>query len=71
MLLRAFQQRHLFVHRQGIVDTEYAERSGDRTWPKGRRIVLTAQDILEYLRIVEKLVKGMRADAAEVVRSRN
>ena len=63
VLVRAFQQRHLFVHRQGIVDAEYAKRSGDVTWAEERRIVLTARDILKNVRIVEKLAKGMKADA--------
>lgn len=71
VLLHAFQRRHLFVHRQGIVDADYLKKSGDETWAEGRRIVLTAQDILEYVRIVEKLAKGMRADAVEAMSSRN
>lgn len=71
VLLRAFQRRHLFVHRQGIVDAEYTKRSGDETWAEGRRIVLIARDILEYVRIVEKLAKGMRVDAVEALSSRN
>lgn len=71
VLLCAFQRRHLFVHRQGVVDAAYLEKSGDATWAEGQRIVLTAQDILEYVRIVEKLAKGMRADAVEALSSRN
>lgn len=71
VLLRAFQQRHLFVHHQGVVDAAYLEKSGDTTWVEGQRIVLTAQDILEYVRIVEKLAKGMRADAVETMSTRD
>lgn len=71
VLVRAFQQRHLFVHRQGIVDAEYTKKSGDVTWAEERRIVLTARDILEYVRIVEKLAKAMRVDAVEALSSRN
>ncbi len=57
---RAFQQRHLLAHREGLVDEEYITKSGDPRYRPGQRLVLRA----EAAELVEKLVTGLRSDAA-------
>lgn len=50
-----YQRRHLLVHRQGIVDQAYLDRSGDSAYGLSQRIVVRAQDVSELatgLRVV-------------------
>lgn len=61
---RAFQQRHLLAHRQGLVDDEYIAKSGDTRYRPGQRLVLRAEAVTEAVELVEKLVAGLRSDAA-------
>jgi RNA polymerase subunit RPABC4/transcription elongation factor Spt4 len=61
---RAFQQRHLLAHRQGLVDEEYVTKSGDTRYRPGQRFVLRAEAVTEAVDLVEKLVTGLRSDAA-------
>ena len=63
VLKRAFQQRHLLAHTQGIVDQHYIAHSGDTSHQVGQRIVLTAEDIRYYLDCIQKLAQGMLEDA--------
>ena len=62
-LTRAFQQRHLLAHRQGLVDQEYITRSGDTTYRLGQRIVIRDVTVRQCVDLIEKLVTGMAADA--------
>lgn len=62
-LVRAFQQRHLLAHRQGLVDEEYIAKSGDTRYRPGQRLVLRAEGVIEAVELVEKLVAGLRDDA--------
>jgi len=55
-----FQQRHLFAHREGIVDADYIQKSGDTRYGEGQRIVLKPEAILEFVSNLEKLVVGLR-----------
>lgn len=50
-----FQQRHLLQHKDGIVDQEYISKSGDSSYLIGQRIVINKSNVLDYVRIVEKL----------------
>lgn len=61
-LMRAFQQRHLLAHRQGLVDEEYIAKSGDTRYRPGQRLVLRAESVTEAVELVEKLVAGLRGD---------
>lgn len=49
------QRRHLFVHKQGIVDSDYLRRTSD-SLPVGARLPITSQDIEQYLRTVAKAI---------------
>lgn len=63
---RAFQQRHLLAHRQGLVDEEYITKSGDTRYRPGQRLVLRAEGVNEAVEFVEKLVAGLRSDVTKV-----
>lgn len=65
-LRRAFQQRHLLAHTQGIVDQDYITRSGDGRYRSGQRIVVRVDTVQEAVGHIEKLVSGMIADAKRV-----
>ena len=59
-LRRRFQQRHVLVHKQGIVDQPYIDRSGDSSYSEGQRLVIREHDVLELVDVVKKLVGGLR-----------
>lgn len=55
-----FQLRHCLAHCDGIVDRRYLDRSGDRTYEAGQRLRVTAEDVLRFADLAERLVTGMR-----------
>jgi hypothetical protein len=57
------QRRHLFIHKRGLVDDEYLQRTGDAT-PLGYRLSITSEDVEHYLIAVQKAVVAI-ATAAE------
>jgi hypothetical protein len=61
-LHRLFQQRHLLAHREGLVDQDYLDRSGDLAYAVGQRLVIREQTVLRLADLLEKLVMGLRAD---------
>lgn len=63
-LQRAFQQRHLLAHTQGIVDADYLAKSGDTRYQIGQRIVVRETFAREIAALVRKLVTGMIEDVA-------
>ena len=62
-LKRAFQQRHLLAHTQGIVDQNYIDRSGDTSHQLGERLVIRGAAVLNFLDVVEKLMEHLRVSA--------
>ena len=62
-LKRAFQQRHLLAHTQGIVDQEYIDLSGDASHKTGERLVIDEDGVLRFLEVVEKLADSLRVEA--------
>lgn len=58
-LRRFFQQRHLLVHDDGIVDQSYLDRSGDQTYRLGQRLVTKPTAGRRAADLVEKLARGM------------
>jgi hypothetical protein len=54
-LKRYFQQRHLLAHQQGIVDQDYIDRSGDRTYSVGQRVIIKPDDVLAFVSATERL----------------
>lgn len=64
-LQRAFQQRHLLAHTQGLVDQDYLTKSGDTRYRVGQRIVVRIETVRETTATIEKLVAGMQKDASQ------
>lgn len=62
LLSRAFQQRHLLAHTQGLIDQDYITRSGDSSYRPGQRLVLRQSAVREAVALIEKLASGMAAD---------
>lgn len=54
-LKKCFQQRHCLQHKEGIIDQEYIDKSGDNSYKVGQRLVIKESNILEYAAIVIKL----------------
>ena len=54
-----FQQRHLIVHTNGIVNENYITKSGDTSYSIGERLVIKEPDVLRFLSIVKKLGQGL------------
>ncbi|MFN3628267.1 MAG: hypothetical protein ACK4S3_10385 [Parvibaculum sp.] len=62
-LKRGFQQRHLLAHREGLVDTDYISRTGDKNYREGQRLVIKEGSVRECLALIEKLGAALAADA--------
>ena len=56
-----FQRRHIMVHNGGLVDEQYIHKSGDDSYSVGQRLVIRDMDIIELIRIVEKLGSGLKS----------
>jgi len=63
-LTRAFQQRHLLAHTQGLVDQDYITRSGDNAYRVGQRLVIREATVRECLDLIEKLANGLAVDVS-------
>lgn len=55
-----FQRRHLIAHRNGIVDQEYIDKSGDRTYAIGQRLVIKETTVLRLANLLAKLSSELR-----------
>ena len=62
-LQKAFQQRHLLAHTQGIVDADYVQKSGDTRYQPGQRIVVREDGVRETVALISKLADALLADA--------
>lgn len=58
-LQKYFQQRHLLAHRQGLVDTDYLNKTGDTTYREGQRVVIKRSAVLNCLDLIEKLASAI------------
>jgi hypothetical protein len=58
-LERCFQQRHLLVHEDGIVDERYIERSGDTSYRLGQRLVIKPAGVRRAADLIETLAHGI------------
>lgn len=56
-----FQQRHVLVHRQGIVDEQYVNAVPEAEQQVGQRLVLDRRDADEALDAVEAVVRAVSA----------
>lgn len=54
------QKRHLLAHCEGIVDEKYFEKSGDKTYKVGQRIVIKDKDVLILVSLIKKLVDNIK-----------
>ena len=54
-----FQQRHLLAHREGLVDQGYIDKSGDRSYSIGQKLVIKGPAVLRLAELVEKLAHGL------------
>lgn len=52
LLTKLFQQRHLFIHNKGVVDQEYIDKSGDKNYTIGQRIVVMKTEINKLTEIL-------------------
>jgi hypothetical protein len=50
-----FQQRHLLAHQQGIVDQDYIDRSNDKTYAAGQRLLIRDSAVREFADLIEEL----------------
>lgn len=64
LLRMCFQQRHVLVHNQGIVDDAYVKRSGDPQYQSGQHIVVRAVDVLALADAIERLASEMLDQAS-------
>jgi hypothetical protein len=60
------QRRHIFQHRDGVVDQRYLNQSGDQAYRVGERLVANARDVLELAGLVESLVSALRSNVPGV-----
>lgn len=58
-LNRYFQQRHLLAHKDGIVDDDYIQRSGDTSYTAGQRIVVKGDSVRECVDLIENLARAL------------
>ena len=58
-LIKLFQQRHLLAHREGIVDHEYIDKSGDTSYTVGQRLVIREASVLKLADLLSKLANGL------------
>jgi uncharacterized Zn finger protein (UPF0148 family) len=56
-----FQQRHVLAHLDGIIDQKYIDRSNDRRFNIGQRLVVTEHNVSDLAIIVNKLAGGLEA----------
>jgi len=57
-----FQKRHILVHNDGIVDEKYIQKSSDKTFKLGQRIIVNIVDVEACLKLVENLGTAMNKE---------
>lgn len=55
-----FQKRHLISHRNGIVDQEYLDKTNDKTYSIGQRLVVQESTILLLADLLSKLTEELK-----------
>lgn len=56
-----FQQRHVLIHLEGIVDQQYIDRSNDRRFDVGQRLIIAELAVVKLAAVIEKLATGLVA----------
>lgn len=67
-LQRYFQQRHILAHKDGIVDEEYRQKTGDRQYQSGQRLVIRESDVMRFTDLVEHLATKLRSACLEKIK---
>jgi hypothetical protein len=57
--IRSFQKRHLLAHRMGVIDDKYIAATNDSSAIAGRRVQITAGEVIDSLVIVEALGQAL------------
>lgn len=55
-----FQKRHILEHNDGIVDEKYIEKTNDLEYEVNQRLIITHKSVSSFIRIITKLIKGIR-----------
>lgn len=55
-----FQRRHILEHNEGIIDEKYIEKSGDKTYTIGQRVIVKKDDAEHLLKIIKKLTTFLK-----------
>jgi hypothetical protein len=55
-----FQKRHLIAHRNGIVDLDYIDKSGDKSYSTGQRLVIQEATVICLADLLSKLSGELR-----------
>lgn len=58
-LSKSFQKRHVLSHKLGIVDQEYIDKTGDASVQAGRKLRITASEVLAILSSLKTLGKAL------------
>lgn len=53
-----FQRRHILEHNEGIIDEKYKEKSFDKSYIVGQRVIVKKEDIFKLLEIIKKLTNN-------------
>lgn len=56
-----FQQRHLLAHREGLVDQDYLDKTGDQTYKVGQKLIVREPAVVRLAELVQQLATGLRA----------
>jgi hypothetical protein len=57
-MVSVFQKRHLIAHRLGVVDQEYIDRTNDLGAEIGKKVPLTAEEVLEAAAACQRTVNN-------------
>ena len=55
-----FQRRHVLAHCYGVIDQKYLDKSGDRTYSVGQRLVVSSSDVKDICDLLFRLCKNMK-----------
>jgi hypothetical protein len=55
-----FQQRHLLAHREGIVDQAYIDKTQDRAYKVGQKLIARETAVIRLAELVEKLAGELK-----------
>jgi len=59
-LNRLFQQRHLLTHKEGIVDKEYINKTNDKTYSVGQRLITRETSVRQLADLIVKLAGQLK-----------